>query len=109
MTTSIFTKNTTTLGLETTSALGVTASTLNDDGTVNKKKSTIATSITTLPTSTAFGNAKLNDYELQKIYYKYSTAYINSLSDEELAAALEHLDLIEKEFTEKTCSKSAKV
>ena len=106
MTTSIFTDNSTTTGLETSTALGVTASTLDDNGKIDNKKQAIATTITTAPTTTASLNGAANDRNVKEIYNKYCSAYINSLSDEELTEALAQLDLLEKAKNNKKTKKT---
>lgn len=96
-------------GKTTTSALGGTVtlySTLNDDGSVSREKSTSLIATTAATGITALGGYSLNEYEVKKIYEEYATAYIDSMSDEELQEALVKLDLLEAEMSKKNDMKT---
>ena len=86
--------------------LSSTAYTVNEDGTVDKKKSqrlttSIATSTTTLATEDL-----LDRYQIKKSHDRLTSSYIDSLSDDELAQALEQLDLLEIDNNEKNDCKT---
>ena len=58
----------------------------------NNAKTLIAASVAV--TATAVANQTLNNRTMDQIHQKYSAAYVESMSDEQLAAALEQMDLL---------------
>ena len=90
LTTSL-TELTTTIG--TISSCGNTGNqgiSFNSDGTLG---TVITSSITT---ATIVGEDLINQHYLRQIYQRSQTAYIDSMSDEELVNALEQANLLEK-------------
>lgn len=104
--TTFITDKTTTLGVGTSTVLLVCDTTLNDEGQIDKKGQRVTTSITAATAITAFGNGTLNEQRINEIENGYTQAYVESLSDQELEAALERLNLIEAEVSTKNNSKS---
>lgn len=88
------------------SSVGVTMSTLNDDGSVNEDSRNAILGTTAATTATVVGGTVLNNNTLDKIYEKYATSYIESMSDEELETALAKLDLLEGKINDNIVGKS---
>ena len=79
------------------------AGTLNDDGTVNrdKRNSTLLTTSSTTA-SLAIG-ASLNSHYKKEMFSEYLQGYVESLSDEELYAALAEVgEVLGEETTDTT-------
>ena len=66
---------------------------------------TIITGVTAV---SAFTNEACSNHEREKIRQKYSSSYIESLSDEQLVALLEQVDLLESD-TNKATPKQYKI
>lgn len=81
---------------------GTTASTFNDDGTIDTEKRNSVLGATALTAGTLIAASIQEKNAMDEIYDKYANAYIDSLSDEELACALEQLDLLEASTSENT-------
>ena len=93
----------------TTSVVGptlTTNSTLNDDGTVNrdKRNDLLVTAVSTTA-SLAVGGS-LNAKNHKEVQEKYSSAYMDSVSDEELISALEEFGLLEATDTQDSVNKT---
>ena len=67
---------------------------------VKKENLKPAIGTTVASTATAIAGESLNHMTMEKIHEKYSSAYVESMSDEQLAAALEQMDLLLPETTE---------
>ncbi len=94
---------TTTSMLTSTSAtLSTTTSTLGEDGSIDKDKRNLLLGSTALTTGTLIGENIVENHVMNEIYDKYASAYVESMSDEELAIALEKLDLLESSMSENT-------
>ena len=87
--------------MDTTTIIGITAAsigsstlTIGEDGDISLtgRQSIVATSLTSTAT-TAIGDS-LNANAMKEIQTKYSSAYIESMSEEELESALQKLDLL---------------
>lgn len=68
-----------------------TSYTVNDDGKIDRDKGVHIAATTLATSATVVGEAIVNDHNMDKIYEKYSsatTAYAESLSDDELDAAI---------------------
>ena len=96
---------TTTLIGGVTTSIGTATATLNEDGTINEESRNAVLGTAVATTATVVGATILNDHTLDKIYEKYATAYIDSMSDKDLEKALADLDLLEKELNEKSSAK----
>jgi hypothetical protein len=70
----------------------------------DKRNHVLATTIAS--TATVAGASIANQHNINEIYEKYSSAYVDSLSDEELASALEQVNLLSKELDENTNTKT---
>ena len=78
-------------------AISTTGFTINDDGSIDKKSAKgLSTTIVSTSALTTAGFIT-NKHGMDKIHEKYSSSYIDSLSDEELEAMLVKLDLLEAE------------
>ena len=97
--------NTTTIITGTAGVVGTTAYTVDKDFKINrdKRNNVLATTLTT--TATAIAEDYIPEKTTKKDEEKSSTSYIDSLSDSELALALEKLDLLEKEMNEESIKK----
>lgn len=85
-----------------TTSIGTATTTLNEDGTINEANRNSLLKSTVATTATVIGASIVNDHTLDKIYEKYATAYIESMSDDELEAALIDLDLLEAKINKST-------
>lgn len=81
---------------------GTTTSTLNDEGKIDSEKSKSLLGATALTAGTLAAASLQEKNTMDEIYEKYATAYIDSMSDKELADALEQLDLLEATMPENT-------
>lgn len=61
---------------------------------IHKENAKIVAGVSVALTATAAGAATINDMTLDKIHQKYSSAYIQSMSDEQLEEALIQMDLL---------------
>jgi len=77
--------------------VSTTLGTLDDNGEIDKQKRNSALISTAVSSSLLYGANALNNYQVEKIYEKYSSSYIDSMSDEELAKAAERLDAMSEE------------
>ena len=81
--------------------VSTTLGTLDDNGQIDKQKRNSTLISTAVSSSLLYGADTYNDYQIEKIYEKYSSSYIDSMSDEELAHAAERLDsMSEEELTQ---------
>ena len=88
-------------GLGTTAVAGVTLyDKKNKKLNTDNLKSTIYSGVST--TATAVAGASLNHQTMKQIHEKYASAYVESMSDEELEAALVQMDLLVGETNEST-------
>lgn len=85
--------------------VGTTSTTFNEDGTIDTEKRNTLIGSSAILGGTIIGSSMLEDNTMNEIYEKYSSSYIDSMSDEELVSALEQLDLLERNI-EKSSSKS---
>ena len=91
---------------ETASVVSTTTATLNEEGKIDKEKAKNV-GITTLATSaTAIGGRIANEHTMREIHREYASAYLDSMSDEDLATALAQLDLLESEESTKETTKT---
>ena len=81
--------------------LSTSAYTLNEDGTINKKKRNNTLIPTITSSATVAGEYMLNQRDIKRSHDRLTTSYIESLSDEELAHALEELNLLDNDNNEK--------
>lgn len=89
--------------LTSTSAVsGTTTSTFNNDGTIDTEKRNSLLGATALTAGTLIAASIQEKNAMDEIYEKYANAYIDSMSDEELASALEQLDLLEPTISDNT-------
>ena len=71
----------------------VTASaTLNDDGSINRESRNSFCKSTLVTTASVVAGTLISEYEIDKIYEKYSSAYMESTTNEELNAAKQKVD-----------------
>lgn len=82
--------------------LTTTCATLGDDGKIDKDKRNATLGTTAVTAGTLVGATIAEKNTMNEIYEKYSSAYIDSMTDEELALALEQLDLLESSMSENT-------
>ncbi|MCI8460690.1 MAG: hypothetical protein HFE81_04765, partial [Bacilli bacterium] len=61
---------------------------------------------TTATTATIVGGTILNNQTMDRIYEKYATSYVESMSDEDLESALMQLDLLAAKMDENTNEKT---
>ena len=89
--------NTTTIitGLGTLTAS--TSATVDKDGNIDKKRRNKIAATTITTTATTIAQNMITAKHLSRIYEMSAQAYVDSMTDEELAEALEKLDLLEKE------------
>ena len=96
--------------LKTTTIIGApittTASTLNEDGSVNKKNLIPILAAGAVSTGTIGMSYVLNQHDLKKIHERAATSYLDSMSDEELVSALEQLNMLEAENNQKNSNKT---
>lgn len=71
-----------------------------DDKKVDSDKRNQVLATTLASTATVIASEIVSQNGMKEIHQKYSQGYIESLSDEELASALQELDLLEKESTQ---------
>lgn len=71
-----------------------TNATVNDDASINKKQGAEFLGTTALLVATTAVGYTINTNTVKSIQQKYSSAYVESLSDEELAQALQRMDLL---------------
>ena len=76
---------------------------LTEDGKNNILGSTVTTTATT---ATIIGGTILNNQTMDRIYEKYATSYVESMSDEDLESALMQLDLLAAKMDENTNEKT---
>ena len=81
--------------------LSASAYTLNEDGTRDKSKRNSTLITTTTSSATVAGEYILNQRGIRRAQDKLTSSYIESLSDEELAQALEQLNLLDSDNNEK--------
>ena len=87
--------NTSTLiGLGAVGTSLVTNSTVDEKGDIDKAKRNGYITSSILTTATVGVGYTMNANTVRSIQQKYSSAYVESLSDEELATALEKMDLL---------------
>lgn len=92
----------------TTSVGGVstTCYTLNEDGTVDEKKRNRALTTTVLTSASATAGEIISQYNLRKIHHEYTSAYVDSLNDEQLEELYNKLNLLESENIDKNNNKT---
>ncbi len=92
-----------TLGITTLggASVGTTVYTIDDNG-INKGKrnQVLATTLTT--TASVIASEAVSQRGIKEIHEKYSQAYIDSLTDEELEAALQQVNLLLNDMDEET-------
>lgn len=81
-------------------AVGVTSTTLNEDGSVNREKRNAILATATSTVAVTLGGDILNKQSKEKVHEKYSQAYVKSMSDDELIKALQDFDLLDKSSEE---------
>lgn len=88
---------TTSIIVDTALAYSTTASTLNEDGTTNKKaRNKLLGTLGTTSTTTAI--SKINEEAtLRRIHERAACEYVESMDDEQLERALIQLNLLEEE------------
>lgn len=90
------------LGAGTSTALG----TLDDNGQIDKEKRNSTLISSAVSSSLLYGADTYNTHQVEKIYEKYSTSFIDSMSNEELARAAERLDSMSEEELTQTLEKA---
>ena len=71
-----------------------TNATVNDDASINKKKGAEFLGTTALSVATTAVGYTIQGNTVRSVQQKYSSAYVESLSDEELEQALQKMDLL---------------
>ena len=93
-----------------TGALAITGTGLSlydkENKSINKNNANSILTTTIATGATAAVGASMNAYTMHEIHEKYSSAYVESMSDEELEQALVKMDLLEAEQTIETDVKS---
>ena len=78
-------------------AIGSTSASVKEDGTLDttKRNDFIATTLSV--TATTVAGSVMNNATVDQIHHKYSRSYVESLSDSELEAALQDMNLLASE------------
>ena len=100
---------TTTIATGALSTIGVALSAVNEEGNLTEdgKNNILGSTVTTTATTaTIIGGTILNNQTMDRIYEKYATSYVESMSDEDLESALMQLDLLAAKMDENTNEKS---
>jgi len=93
---------TTTFLAGSSSLASASSATIKEDGTIDEstRKSLLGASVAT--TATVLGTTAIKNKTIENIYEKYACRYVDSLSDKELAEALEKLELLEASNSQET-------
>lgn len=94
--------STLTMLTSTSAVFGTTTSTLNEEGRIDSEKRNSLLGSTALTAGTLVAATIQEKNTMNEIYERYANAYIDSMSVEELANALEQLDLLEASMSENT-------
>lgn len=78
-------------------ATATTSATVDENGDINKTKRNNVIGTTVAVTATSVIGNTLNAAGMSRIYNQYAQAYVESMSEEELAEACEKLGLIEED------------
>lgn len=92
--------NSSTIVLGTTTAVGSTVYSVNDDGTIDKKKGTSLLGTTLAGTVSTAIQDGISHSKISKIHERATSEYFTSMSDEELVSALEQMGLLEDNVEE---------
>ena len=92
-----------TLGITTIggAAIGTAVYTTDDNG-INKEKRNHVLATTLASTATVIASEAVSQHGMKEIHEKYSQAYLDSLTDEELEAALQQVNLLINDMDEDT-------
>jgi len=71
-----------------------TSATVNDDASIDKKGAAEYLGSTALTVATTAVGYTMNANTVKSVQQKYSSAYVESLTDDELAEALQRMDLL---------------
>ena len=79
---------------------------INKDFTIDEEKAKLVGALTATGAASTLAGNLLSCHDSNVLHERYSQSYIESMSDEELASALEQLDLLEAEMTNQEDSKT---
>lgn len=79
---------------------GVTSTTVNKDGTIDRGKRNATLTVTIASTGTAFASDCIHKKTKEQVAEEYSQRYVESMSNEELVKALQDFDLLDRNSKE---------